>query len=160
LQERINADRLSKGEEGVAIVRQGFDRLNAILEKSIGEIQKTSKNLGLTLSYQPNFQFGPTLSVHTHHQLELQAELRGLGGNYTYEATVVCAIWRRKSGYERIQQRSHDRVRELEFGPTFNLSNEVLWIENPSRQARSTEELAAYLLDLLLTELGKQTSRR
>jgi hypothetical protein len=155
LQERANADRLSRCEEGVAIVRQGFDCLNTYLEKSIGEILKTSKHLGLKLSYQPDFQFGPTLMINTSHQHEMHAELRGLGGNFTYEATLVCAIFKR--GFPRPERPA--KVREVSFKPTFNLSNYVLWIQAPGRQTQRTEELAAHLLDLLLTELEKQSNR-
>ena len=143
LQERANAEYLSRCEEGVRFVKQGFDEIYAVIDNALTEIRKTSKRMSLEASYQPNFAFGPELTVRTHAHLEMHARLSGLGGNYTYEATVICEVYRRKTGYNQFQRESHDRIRELKFKPTFNLSNQVLWIESSNRQMHTTDELAA-----------------
>ena len=154
LQEQANADRLSRCEEGVGLVQRGFSRLHASIESSIAEIRRTSKTLKLRTSYQPDHRLGAQIIVNANNRLEMHAELQRLGGNYTYEAVVVCGIWERKPLYETP---AHNRIRKMSFKPTFNLLNEVLWIEGSTNRTHTTEELAAHLLNTLFTELEKLT---
>jgi hypothetical protein len=69
---------------------------------------------------------------------------------------MVCTIYRPP---DRIRQRPSFLVREMIFKPTFKLPKQLVWIGSAEKQVFTTEELAAHLLDVLMTEVESVTRR-
>jgi len=83
--------------------------------------------------------------------------LVGLGGNYTYETILHVNVY--KSNMRLFGERGpNDILKALEIKPTFRFPNQAAWlISGRTKQAYSTEELAALLFETLLNEIQSRS---
>ncbi len=156
LREQSHAERLSRNEQGVALVSKAFEVLLTSFEGIISGIPKQPGGLQLELLKPGNFhQRIPRFSLATNHRLALHIALHGLGGNYTHETKLVAAIVERKFGTFGIEN-GGDVIREFEFNPTFRLDNRVVW-RRSQEMIYATEELANVLLEELFLQVERHS---
>jgi hypothetical protein len=153
LQERSINQRLSRCEEGVAIVSTGFTRFCDATKTCINDICRNSQVLKFDVK-QTSHCLGPLFIVQTNYALALHVLLSGLGGNYTYETELSAIVFKRRIT-DFNQEEPASRIRELKFKPIFRLQNQLGWSET-SRKTYTTEELASLLLKTLIDEVQRQ----
>jgi len=157
LQARENADRLSRCEEGAALVRVGFETLHAAIQRSIAEISAMLPRLNLVLSRPARHAYAPfVFHIDTGHKLNMSVALLDLGDNYTYEARIACTLYRPP---DLVGQQPAEKLRELTFRPTFKLPNELVWIGTPDKPVFTTVDLAAHILMVLMSKLKEEAQR-
>jgi hypothetical protein len=152
LKERQITEQLSSSEEGVGLVRAGFDFFCSMTESLIAEAQKTSEVLKFHVTRSPMQPFGPMITIRTVCQLGMDVQLVHLGGNYTHGAELQVLVYKRQPQRFGIQGKA-DVIRDLKFAPTFRLPKEAIWLETGSKRTYGSEELASYLLDGLVKEV-------
>jgi hypothetical protein len=153
LQERSINQRLSRCEEGVAIVSTGFTRFCDATKTCINDICRNSQVLKFDVK-QTSHCLGPLFIGQTNYALALHVLLSGLGGNYTYETELSAIVFKRRIT-DFNQEEPASRIRELKFKPIFRLQNQLGWSET-SRKTYTTEELASLLLKTLIDEVQRQ----
>jgi len=91
LQERNHNERLSRCEEGVAIVRTGFANLCTTITTAVNAVQKNSQVLKFKTN-QFDHPSGDEFIVQTNYSLAMHVLLSGLGGNWTHESQLAAVI--------------------------------------------------------------------
>lgn len=156
MKERMNADTLSRTEEGVALVREGFALMFETLKSSIHEFQQESV---LKFAMDIGETIGPQFRVRSNFGITLDVVLRGLGGNWTYDS--VLSVMFHKTIADPSQRSNHHRpvIQELEFRPTFRLPKQVVWAGDPNSPARTSETMAAHMFELLVQHIETETRK-
>jgi len=153
LAERNLNERLSRCEEGVAIVNQSFLTICASFQSAIDQVQKVSRVLRFGID-KPAHPFGQQVVVRINSGVALNILLSGLGGNWTYETKLAVVITKRnlqRLGFDN----KPDKVREITFEPAFKLQNQLVWVNQSNRKSYSSEDLSSFLLETLMNEAQK-----
>jgi hypothetical protein len=152
--ERNLNERLSRCEDGVTIVKQGFDSIYISFQSAVDQIQKVSQVLRFGID-KPSHPFGQQIVVRINSGFALNILLTGLGGNWTYETKLAAVITKRnlqRLGFDN----KPDSVSEMTFEPAFKLQNQLVWLNQSGRKSYSSEDLSSFLLETLIDEAKKR----
>jgi hypothetical protein len=156
LKERAEALRLSRSEEGVALVTAAFDALFSTMESLLSKTGNRLEYLKFNTQYLPDQVPNPIFLVHASHHLSLSAELHSLGGNFTHEAELRALVYRRDSRSFSDEPEA-GMMQQDEYRPAFVLPKQVVWIETTNKQPFTNPQLASQLLISLMSAVDRRS---
>lgn len=158
LKERDLVQKLSRSEEGVSLVKEGFASLWTAMKSCLDTAQGASEFLKFNAQLSSHSQFGPEFSVKANYQLTMLVTLLGLGGNYTYEAELAVLLYKRNIQEFAIEGKP-DTIRDFKFSPTFQLPKQLAWADQRTKKLFSTADVANVLLEAFITEIERRSHR-
>lgn len=147
--EKQQAEKLIDSEEGCNLVMQNFTELYSILEKNLGQLATETSALKFTFKKSSPNDF----TVHTLYFVSLNIHLTQVYINTARDTKLQVVIYKRNPGNfgEHLEP---TKLKHIEFKPTFRSTKQVVWI---SQGAFGTQELAGWLIDQLVFEIGNQS---
>ena len=157
IQERIESERLSKSEEGVALVKGAFEAMCLALKVKTDTVQKSSAILRFKYTYYPEQVPGPILIVRANGFV-LDVEFQGLSANSTKGARLDVQVYPANDRIQRIDDEI-DQQPGRKFFPEFRLNKRVLWTDGVNKLDHDADNLADNLMLSLVSMIDHASKR-
>jgi hypothetical protein len=143
--ERRNSAKLLQSEQGVSFVMHGLQSLWDNVEATLSALEQRSS----VLKFKFKRSDGDAFTVTALFGLGLHIYLGSIYMNSASSACLTTAVSRQTDRWGE----KFDRVAEHEFTPAFRSGSTLVWKSKPEDRTYSNDELAAYVIDMLRSEI-------